>query len=150
MTGSHDCTIRVWDLASFSCITTITAHQGETLVHIDIPFSILNTLGPITCLDCNDEMLVTGSSDKYIIYYCVYTSCVTLCIICRYVKAWSCDLYTQLGVMLHHHPVTALIVSKCYYCLYDDPYLLCTFTLSRLSTFCVLVLLVKEPLHFGI
>ena len=30
----------------------------------------------------------------------------------RYVKAWSCDSYAQLGVMLHHHPVTALTVSN--------------------------------------
>ena len=67
VTGSHDCTIRVWDLGSFTCITTIDAHQGEAYVGIqDIPFSVLAISGPITCLDYNGRMLVTGSSDKYV------------------------------------------------------------------------------------
>ena len=65
MTGSHDCTIRVWDLNSFSCITTIAAHQGKTYAH-KVHLVILNTLGAVTCLDFNDEMLLTGSSDKYV------------------------------------------------------------------------------------
>ena len=92
VTGSHDCTIRVWDLTSFSCITTINAHQGETRIIMYLNISLMGFIGPITCLDYNDKILVTGSSDK-----------------CVYVKMHHFTLYicgtdmSKHGAVIHMH-----------------------------------------------
>ena len=82
--------------------------------------------GPITCLDYVDDLIVTGATDKYVWMSVIMMLTVTY----RYVKVWSCDSFTPLGVMTHHHPVTALTVS----------------VFSLLSV-CVLRKLMIRPIH---
>ncbi|KAI8067528.1 WD40-repeat-containing domain protein [Gongronella butleri] len=56
VSGSRDCTIKIWDAVSFQCVRTLVGHDGSVL-----------------CLQYNQDYLISGSSDMTLIVWCMRT-----------------------------------------------------------------------------
>jgi len=112
ITGSRDQSIKVWDIHTGACIRTL----GHGLIDNSVPLPVATSSAPaiaphqasVLCLQFDQEILVTGSSDH---------SCIV----------WSLPSYTPIQKLKHH---TAGVLDVCF----DKKYIV---SCSKDTTICV-------------
>lgn len=113
ITGSRDRTIRVWDMKTAECIKVLSSNpdynpQNENLDSaVGTPLQDFHTAS-VLCLQFDDQILVTGSSDS-------------TCIV------WSLPDYTPVGRLAFH---TAGVLDVCF----DDMHIV---SCSKDTTVCI-------------